>query len=337
MKVSSQDAGIISRVSSSLKWLATLTVSASLWAEVPPITWEADFGQEPSGWKSHGDASLFEWSSEGLITTWDSSKPNSYFYLPLGVTLTTKDDFEVVLSFTLEDIQIGTTPGKTDTFQIALGLQHMESARNPGFYRGSGINPEHGPRNLLELSYFPDSGWGETLAPTLATEENQIGFSHNPLALEPGRLYRAEMQFTAADRTLRSRLWADGEALPPLQEIVLDSSYAEFRLNALAVSSYSDEGQDPLYAGSVLAHGLVSELGVTVWHRPVLEVEKSGASLSVKFPTDSGWSYQVESSSDLEEWSDDGGAVLGNGELMEVTPAMEGGHQFFRVRAERPN
>jgi hypothetical protein len=37
---------------------------------------------------------------------------------------------------------------------------------------------------------------------------------------------------------------------------LLNTNFADFRLGSISVSSYSDAGQDPQYAGSVLAHGI---------------------------------------------------------------------------------
>src|SRR4051794_8858780 len=47
-----------------------------------------DFSTSPfaHGWKANGDTNLFYWNAanQNLEVTWDSSRTNSFFHLPLG-------------------------------------------------------------------------------------------------------------------------------------------------------------------------------------------------------------------------------------------------------------
>src|SRR2546426_3698015 len=135
----------------------------------------------PHGWRAFGDGSLFEWNAtnQNLEVTWDSSRTNSLFYRPLGTVLAKSDDFSFSFDLRLRDIAIGVDPGKPYTFEIAIGLCKFSSITNARFFRGAGINALYGPRNLVEFDYFPDSGFGATIAPTVVSSNNSIRFSDN--------------------------------------------------------------------------------------------------------------------------------------------------------------
>ena len=65
------------------------------------------FNTDPSldGWQAFGDTNLFQWDSTNQVldVTWDSTQPNSYYYHPLGVTLTITDGFCVVFDLQVND------------------------------------------------------------------------------------------------------------------------------------------------------------------------------------------------------------------------------------------
>src|ERR1043166_2520159 len=72
------------------------------------------------GWTLFGDSSLFAWNaaSANLNVTWDSSRTNSYFCLPLGTILDRQDDFSLALDLQLTDVAAGVT--KPSTFELAV-------------------------------------------------------------------------------------------------------------------------------------------------------------------------------------------------------------------------
>jgi hypothetical protein len=277
----------------------------------------------------HGDASLFRPGNGAVEVWWDSSRTNSYFYYPLGLTLTAQDRFSLRFSLRLSEIAIGTTPEKPYTFQIAVGLINTTNAFDPQMYRGTGVNTTHGARNLVEWNYFPDSGFGATVAPTIASEGNQIAFSGNyPLELKPDQTYSFELTFSPEDRTLRSTLQAGGSAPLPLKNLILSSSFDGFQLNALAISSYSDFGQSAPFAGSIQARGVVSDLQATVFDRPRLTMN----GLALQFRGRPGWQYFIESSSDLTDWQTSHGPFDGTGGLVSANLEAVGRGRSFRVR-----
>src|SRR5688572_14711844 len=66
-----------------------------------------DFSTVPTtrGWEVHNDSSLFVWNStnQNLEVTWDSSKTNSYFRLPI-TPISSEQDFGVQLDLHMRDM-----------------------------------------------------------------------------------------------------------------------------------------------------------------------------------------------------------------------------------------
>lgn len=312
---------------------------------VPERRFEFDFATDPlaAGWREMGAPELFAWHAEsGMVeVTWDSRETNSYFAFPLGLTLHKWDDFTVHFAFRLEDIAIGADPEKPYTFQIAAGIINLASATHPEMQRGSGINPQHGPRNLVEWAYFPDSGFGATVAPTLVSGDNQMLFSHNyPLELAAGRTYRVEMTYSGETQTLTTQMWEDGEPFGTgteneIKPIVISGSFTDFAVDAFAISSYSDAGQNPPeFAGSVLAHARLDEVGIVLRNKPKLAIVREAAPL-IEFPTESGWNYYLERSASGKDWMEIAGPFGGGGVLRLSDAAPPAQMALYRVRAER--
>ncbi|HEV8540817.1 MAG TPA: hypothetical protein VGR78_00355 [Verrucomicrobiae bacterium] len=308
-------------------------------AGISPKLVEKPFDQ----WSVFGATNLFSENADSVHVTWDSSQTNSYFYLPLGLTLTRSDHFQLTFILRLEDIAIGTTPGKLSTFEIANGLINPTTAFDPQMFRGTGVDPVHGPRNLLELDYFPDSGFGATVSPTIVTHENEFGYSNNfPIELLTNVYYKFEMTFTPSDQTLRSRIWTTSDTnnfgpAQTLKDLSLSSSLSDFALTALAISSYSDAGQTSDFAGSIRANGTITAFQLTIFDRPSLGIKQSGNLISLSFETAAGQKYFVEGSADTLNWAEAGGPYKGTGAAVTIPiPHPERGYQIFRVRAQAP-
>lgn len=302
-------------------------------------TRSSDFSSSPSEWKVFGDTSLFSWNAteQNVSVTWDSSQSNSYFYLPLPMSLTRGDDFRFQFSLQFSSIEIGVDPLKPYTFEVSAGLINTTNAFNPALNRGSGINATHGPRNLVEFDYFPDSGFGATISPTIATADNQIAYSHNhPFELVSGVRYQIEMVYSGVTGTLTCNMIADGEPFGPFEALVLPANYTNLSVNAFAISSYNDAGQNPpQFSGSILATGTFDDFEITVYHHPIFKVERANNAPVLTWASEPGWDYQIESSFDLKSWTRIGEAVPGTGEEAQVP--LPGGNEnaFFRIRAER--
>jgi hypothetical protein len=147
------------------------------------------------------------------------------------------------------------------------------------------------------------------------------------------------MEFTPEDRTLRTFMIPQRIGGPiadplPLNSLVVSDSLADFHLDALAIASYSDAGQDPQFAGSVTAHGLVYDLGLMVFERPKIEMTRAGGSSLLSFESSTGHDYFIESSSDALKWNPFAGPFVGTGNPITVPVTASSANGLFRIRVE---
>ncbi len=322
--------------------LSHFAASAILTAGAPPspVTYREDFNSDPlsSGWKTFGQADLFTWDAATgkLHITWDSRRPNSYFYRPIGTVLSRSDSFELKFDLTLQDIQLGVNTNKAGMFQIALGLLELRSATVPGFLRGSGTNAW----NLVELDYFPDSGFGATVSPTIISSNLQFatGFTF-PLELTTKDLFHVVMGYQATNHTLTTIITRNGEAFGPIQDAVVPEGF-DFRVDSIAVMSYSDEGQDPVWGGSVLAHGILDDLTLTTPASPApwISLRQVEGKWGVEFPSSEGWTYTLEASDVLGQWESASTSTPGTGDALTLMDARAGGSRgsYYRVVLTKP-
>lgn len=298
-----------------------------------------DFSADPlqNGWQIFGDTNLFQWDSinQNLDVTWDSSQTNSYFYKPLGTILAKSDDFGISFDLQLADITIGVNPAKPDTFEIAVGLINSISSTATNLERGTGVTAS-GARNTFEFDYFPDSGKGATISPTIISSSNQFAISFTfPLPLTDGVVYHIVMNYASSNETLLTSMTTNGIVFGPIKNTVLGSTFKDFRLDQLAVINWSDAGAD----GSLLAHGTVDNFIVTLSPPPVQNFTGafSNGTWQVQFISQSNWLYTLQSSTDLLSWNDVSTTVAGNGtNLFLPDTNIISDKVFYRVRAGRP-
>src|ERR1700722_4888339 len=158
-----------------------------------------NFTNDPAadGWQVFGDTNLFQWDSTNKIldVTWDSTQPNSYFYHPLGTTMTSTNDFMFSFDFQLNDLASGTQPDFPQTFQIAIGLLNFAEATNDGFIIGTGYNAP----DIVEFDYFPGFDiYSASVTTPIISSENAfavVGFTF-PFTLVTGAQYHAVMTYT---------------------------------------------------------------------------------------------------------------------------------------------
>ena len=313
-------------------------------------TWSEDFSANPqtASWRSFGDASLFRWNDANhyLEVTWDSSHTNSFFYHRLGTILTKNDDFSFAFDLQLKDIHIGTSVGKTDTFEIAIGLFNSQNITNANYFRGSGQNAMYGVRNLVEFNYFPDAGFGATVSSTVVSTNNRIKPEHNfPLEMTVNDSFRIALSYTATNQALRAQMQKNGApfGMPPdnsLTDLVL-TSHPDFRVDSFGVSSYSDAIQTgpPNFWGSILAHGILDNVNLTTPPPPVqaltLSFPQSTATLS--FFGQTNWLYTLQRSIDLTTWTATGAPLPGLPGIISIADTNQpAGNVFYRIAAERP-
>lgn len=311
---------------------------------------EEDFATDPlaRGWSVFGDSSLFQWNAanQNLDVTWDSSRTNSFFHLPLGTILGKSDNFSVSFDVRLRDIRLGHTPGKTNEFQIAIGLIHHASAIRTNHYAGAGVSTAYGIRNVVEFNYFPDAGFGETFTSVVVSTNNRIYPVHNfPLKMTAGDTFRITLTYTATNQTLRTTATKNGAPFGTspgnaLAELSL-AGRSDFRVDSFAITSYSDAIQagPPQFHGSILAHGTVDNIRLALPPPAVAQVDLSFANSScqAEFNTVINWLYTLERSHRLGQWIAVSETVTGTGArltLLDSQPASD--YSFYRVRAERP-
>lgn len=303
-------------------------------------TFQEDFSSDPlqNGWMVFGDTNLFQWDSinQNLEVTWDSSQTNSYFYHSLGTIAAKSDDFSLTYDLQLSDIAIGVNPNKTNTFELVVGFINSASATSTNLERGAGINAAHGARNTCEFDYFPDSGYGATISPTLISSNNQFATKFAfPLTLDPGALFHVMMAYTASNLTLQTTVTRNGALFGTIPNVVLSGSFSDFRLDQVAVCSYSDAGAD----GSLLAHGTVDNFVVTVPPPPVQSLTGSFTNgvWQAQFSGQSNWLYTLQRSVDFQSWINVSSIAPGDATnllLQDASPPAD--KAFYRISAQRP-
>jgi hypothetical protein len=302
-------------------------------------TIQEDFSSNPQsdGWNIFGDTNLFQWDSanQNLDVTWDSSQSNSYFYHPLGTIVAKSDNFGISFDLQLSNLVVGVNPVKPATFELAVGFINQVSATSTNLERGAGINAVHGARNLCEFDYFPDSGYGATISPTLISSNNQYAsvFAH-PYTLDPGALFHVMMTYTASNQTLQTIVTRNGIAFDSTNT-VLGASFSDFRLDWVAISSYSDAGA----GGSLFAQGTMDNFAVTVPPPPVQNLIGSFTNglWQAQFLSQSNWLYSLQRSTDFQSWTNVSSTTPGNATnlfLPDINPP--GAAAFYRISAQRP-
>ena len=316
------------------------------------VTVTEDFSSDPAahGWKTFGNTNLFQWdkTNQNLRVTWDSTQSNSYFFLPVGTVLARDDDFSVSFDLNLTDASTGDTPAP---MQLAVGFLNQGDATGPSFSRPFGVSP-----NVAEFDYYPFGYFGTIPSPATATpgfvDDTSSAFAplyFNPyydLELPNNQLMHVAFTFTASNQTALLQITTNGVPLAELPGLVLNNSTNsmfvdtnDFRLTMLAISSYSEAGQDPQYAGSVLAHGVIDNLVVSFPPPPVqgLAGMLSNGEWLVQFTDRTNWLYTLERTVDFASWSDVSPATPGQpGSLQLSDPTPPGDKAFYRVRASRP-
>jgi hypothetical protein len=303
-----------------------------------------DFAVDPQakGWKVHGEERLFTWNAarEELEVTWDSSQPNSYYYRPLGNVLDLEDDFSMGFTLELDSVVVGADPTKPYTFQLALALLRWERAIDPSFHRGSGMDPVHGPRDLLEFAYFPDSGFGATISPSMISGNNQFATTFNfPMEFTVGSRFEVILRYQSAERTMRTEVYRDFGSFGPIGDVVLPPEFSGIRLDTFAICSYSDQGQAPEFGGSILARGRVGALWLQLPEPPVrqLELVRKDGVWEARFVSRHGWSYELQRSNDLQAWVTVAAHGGSEGDRLTLAdPTGPGVMGFYRIRAEKP-
>jgi hypothetical protein len=127
----------------------------------------------------------------------------------------------------------------------------------------------------------------------------------------------------------------NGADFATIPNVVLSSTFKDFRLDQLAIINWSDAGSD----GSLLAHGTVDNFVVTLPPPPVqnLTVSLANNFWTTQFLSQSNWLYTLERTADIASWSDVSIPTAGNATnlfLPDTNAASD--RAFYRIRADRP-
>ncbi len=282
-----------------------------------------------NGWAAHGDESLFEWDAEGeaLAVTWDSEKPNSNFHRPLGLTLTEADTFAFAFDIALDEVKAGHLDGQPYTFEVALGLINSKSAKADGFSRGTGSDSP----NLVEWDYFPDTGFGATISPTIASAKSQFsaGFTF-PAALSAGKQYSVRMEYDPDERALKTFMLENGKVWKTIKTVALADDFVGFVVDAFSISSYTAKGSE----SSLLANGSVDNLAIGVGRsKPrIVNTRLADGQWTARSFGYGTADYLLERSADLRGWQPVRNGVREDGfylRLIDENPSL--GDGFYRL------
>ena len=267
--------------------------------------------------------------------TWDSARPNSYFFRPLGTIVGKSDDFSFQFDLRLHSIQPGANPAKPSTFEISVGLLRLASATDPAFSRGTGRDSP----NLVEWDYFPAVDIIEaTVSPVIVSTNSQFipGFNF-PLEMPANDLFRVALAYTASNQTLVTTMTRNGAAFGPIQSVRLPASFTDFRVDTFSISSYNDAGDE---SGSILARGAIDNVIVITPAPPLgsLAVRITNGLARIQFAGRTNWSYTLQRSADLTNFA----SVLTVNSPASTNVVLEDAftvavtNRFYRVRADRP-
>ena len=289
------------------------------------------FNTDPSldGWQAFGDTNLFSWNSTNqmLDVTWDSTQPNSYYYHPLGRTVTTNDGFCVVFDLQLNDV-VAINSGS----ELAIGLLDFADATNAGFSRANGTST-----NVFEFDYFPqyvydNVTYPESIDATLIDATNNYYFTYDNLPLNPGVTYHILLLHYPNTIVISGEVFTNGQlmtSLPIVENYYPTNDDGAFQFDTLAVMNYADDG----YGDDILAHGAVKNLAFAS-PLPVglVNTVQSG---QIQFASDTNWVYTLEQSPDFQNWSAAAPPLAGNGTtlVMQATN-LTAGESFYQVRAD---
>ncbi|MDB6040538.1 MAG: hypothetical protein JWM99_4379 [Verrucomicrobiales bacterium] len=317
-------------------------------AQIVAISENFDLDPLHSQWTVFGDADLFRWNSieKNLEVIWDSARPNSYLRFPLNTIVTRHDDFSVSLDLLLNDIAAGANPDKPGTLQLAFGFQNSADAAKTNYYRGTGSDSP----NLVEFSFYPDAGYGPTVWPGIMATNSAMNYNgpqdFGIFDLPLDVVMHIGLTYMASNETASISITTNGVLVGPItsarlatNSVGFGTAFTQFKLDTFAISSYSDAGQNPAYAGSLLAHGIVDNVRLEFPASPVQELkgDRNNGTWNAWFLTRTNWNYQLEATEDFEMWTPIGKSISGNGgplQLQETnSPAF--GARFYRINAQR--
>jgi hypothetical protein len=328
-------------------WALALA-GASLISPAGAGTFTENFASNPAarGWQIYGDTNAFTWNStnQNLQVIWDSSRPNSYFYRPLGTILASDDNFSVSFDLQFAQITAGVNPSKPDALEAALGFFNFVEATN-GMVRGAPAYPPAAPdpRNLVEFDYFPyfvDPVYGPiaaSVAPTFVSSDYAFdGAFGDDFIFTNGVTFHVQMGYTATNQTLTTIVTPPGFTNVLITATATLSGTNDFRVDTFSISSYTDAGDS---YDSLLGNGTVANVVITTPPPPAQNMIGGFVNNSwrVQFGNRTNWVYTLQRTTDFQSWQTVSLTLPGNGTtltLSDTNPPV--GKAFYRIGAQRP-
>ena len=162
-------------------------------------------------------------------------------------------------------------------------------------------------------------------------------FLEDFVGLDSGVTYHVVLSHPAGAALVSGQVFVNGQLYTALPVSYLSTNFTDFRLNAVAVSSYTATN-DP-WPDSLLAHGSVANFVVTVPPPPIQNLAGifSNGIWQAQFISRSNWLYTLERTTDFKSWTDVSSATSGNGtNLFLPDTNARADKAFYRVKAERP-
>ncbi len=314
------------------KWSLVLVIHGllSVWL-LSADTLVEKFDSNPflDGWQVYGDTNLFKWDSTNRVldVTWDSTQTNSYFFHPLGRTLTIQDGFCVVF-----DLQLTNASTQNYGSELAVGLLNYTNATSSSFSRSLGISP-----NVWEFDYFPpynDQGYigAPSLDASLVDAQTNFFFIYTNILMNNAVTYHVLLEHEPGATGISGAIYTNGllmTALPIVDNYLPSGDNGAFALDTLAVMNYADDGA----GDDILAHGTVKNLACAS-PLPVGGLQTTGPG-QVVFASDTNWVYTLLQTGDFVNWTPAALPVAGSGGslVLQATNTVNL-HDSYRVRAD---
>jgi hypothetical protein len=296
------------------------------------------FATDPAldGWQVFGDTNLFQWDATNhvLDVTWDSTQPNSYFYHPLGVTLTTNDSFCVQF-----DLQVSNAVAYGYGQQLAIGLLHWSDATNADFSRTIAYPPNISP-NVFEFDFYPAVTSGdypepETVSASIVDADANYEWNADYQSLIPGVTYHIVLLHYANSSGISGVIYTNGQVMsvfPLVNNYYPTNDDGAFIVDTLSITSYADDGYGD---EDIFAQGTIDNLSFAS-PLPVGLIQTLTAG-QIQFSSDTNWLYTLEQSTNFQTWTPAAPVIFGNGTnlVLQATNAPAG-ECFYRVRADLP-
>jgi len=194
-----------------------------------------------SPWKFFGNTELIQppqSSEKSVIFNWNTESANSALFIPIGYKINQQSDFKISTVFELTSLNIEFTPGSFYGFEIAFGLFDSSQVLKDTYIRGSGVDSP----DLVEWDYFPDTGFGGTISPTIVDQDSDFFPTFNfPIELPIGKDIRVDLVFDSSDMILKSSLEFN-ESVIEMEPVKLSDqdTFDGFDLDSAGFVSYKD-------------------------------------------------------------------------------------------------